>query len=114
MLEKLTQDLIFYEKQRLKLQHDNDDILEICNNLSAATVTRPHNPGAQTDISFKRQIDLKLTYLIDNVEVENDNVKIEKTSQSDDTNRSTSTLFSPASLVGWCGIIRFVRLGHKI
>ena len=47
VLEKLTQDSISYEKQYLKVQRDNDDILEICNTIIAASkpaaVTRPRN-----------------------------------------------------------------------
>ena len=49
----LNQELIFHEKQHLKLQHDSNDILEICNNLTAARVTRPHNPGAQIKLVLK-------------------------------------------------------------
>ena len=50
VLEKLTQDSILHEKQCIKLQRDNDDILEICNNLITASkpavVARPRNTGA--------------------------------------------------------------------
>ena len=67
VLEKLTQDSISYEKQYLKVQRENDDILEICNTIIAAskpTVTRPRNTGAgipanQPNINFKPSSELK-------------------------------------------------------
>ena len=72
VLNKLTQDSITYGDQCIKLQRDNDEILEICNNLIAASkpavVTRPRNTGAgipanQPNINFKPSSELKPTFL---------------------------------------------------
>ena len=71
-LNKLTQDSITYGDQCTKLQRDNDEMLEICNNLIAASkpavVTRHRNTGAgiptnQPNINFKPSSELKPTFL---------------------------------------------------
>ena len=53
----LNQEMIFHEKKHLKLQ--NNDILEICRNLT--TVTAIKSPEAK--ISYKKKPNPKLTYI---------------------------------------------------
>jgi len=72
VLNKLTQDSNTNGDQCIKLQRDNDEILEICNNLIAASkplvMTRPRKTGAgipanEPNINFKPSSELKPTFL---------------------------------------------------